>query len=179
MARLPLLIIRCWLILCISIFSVSLGYANTFQVELDQQALQAQLDGMFPVTREEPLMTVSILRPEVLLNGASNRIGLRVALFSTLPNDINYSGVAVVDSKLRYDVNSNAIYLAKPMIRYLEIEGVPAAVLKEIKTMGNSLLRQYLNQTPLYLLGSLSKSESHLTGATIKDGKLVLDLAMK
>jgi len=179
MAGFSSLTARFWLQLCCVFVVISPGYASAFQVELDQETLQSQLDGMFPVTKKEPLMTVSVLRPEVLLNGASNRIGLRVALFATFPDDINYSGVAVVDSKLRYDKANNAIYLAKPIIRFLEIEGVPAVVVKEIRTIGNRLLRQYLSQTPLYLLGSLSQSKTHLTGASIRDGKLVLDLAMK
>jgi hypothetical protein len=134
---------------------------------------------MFPVTREEPLVKLSMLQPQVMLSPENERIGLRLTLLATFPNDTDMTGETVVDGTLRYDITTTALYLDDPEIRFLEIDGIAPAVTREIRTMANGILATYLRSTPIHVLnqkGTASGSSARLKNVRVQQGKLVLDL---
>ena len=151
-------------------------------ITLDRADLQRRIDRLFPIVREDELVSVRLHHPQVILTEHSNRVGLRMQIDATAAQQFAVSGLARVDGVPRFASSTGEIYLDDASIEELQIDGVPTLYLGQIQQLADGVVRDLLQDRPIYTLGQMGESK-HIIGSEIKsigvrDGKLVVELAM-
>jgi hypothetical protein len=153
-----------------------------FIITLDRADLQRRIDRMFPIVREDELVAVRMHHPQLILTGHSDRIGLRVRLDATAAERFSVSGRARVDGVLRFAADTGNFYLDNAGVEELQIDGVPDLYAGQIRQLADRLVRDLLQERPIYTLGQRGESKrimgSKIKSIKVRDGKLVVELAM-
>lgn len=153
-----------------------------FIITLERSDLQRRIERMFPIIRENQLVTVRLYHPQVILAEHSNRIGLRVKVDATAMEQYSFSGLTRVDGILRFVADTGEFFLDNASIEDLQIEGVPQLYADEIRQVADSVIKDVLHNRPIYRLGQMGESKrimgSKLKSVSVRDGKLIVELAM-
>ena len=153
-----------------------------FIITLDRPDLQRRIERMFPIVREDQLVRVRLHHPQVILAEHSNRIGLRISVDATAVEQLSVSGLTRVDGMLRYSGDTGEFFLDDASVEELQIEGVPQLYADEIRQVADNVIRDVLHDQPIYSLGQMGESKrimgSELKSVTVRDGKLIVELAM-
>ena len=171
------------------IFSTALLYlllwapqAMAFTVELTAAELQTQLAGQFPVQQITPYMTVILSDPTLVLKDNSDRIGIDLTVSATTFGNIAGNARGLVDGQLRYAPETGEFFLLNPEVHRLIVAGVPPQYQRDIQALVASVAKQALSTIPIYKLNeedpNQSLAKSYLKSATVRDGKLVLELQL-
>jgi len=151
-------------------------------VTLDRADLQRRVDRLFPIQRENELISVRLHHPQVILTEHSDRIGLRLHVDATAGAQFSVSGNALVDGVLRFTPADGDIFLDDASVEELHIDGVPPLYANQIRQLADSVIRDLLQDYPIYTLGHGSKSQrimgSDIKSVTVHEGKLFLELEM-
>ena len=151
-------------------------------VTLDRADLQHRIERLFPIVREDGLVKVRMHHPQVILTEHSDRIGLRLHIDASIAQQFSVTGRTMVDGILRYVAESGEFYLADANVKEFRIDGVPDLYFYQVQQAVNGVVREFLQNQPIYTLGQRGKPK-RIMGSTIKkitvqDGKLLVELAM-
>lgn len=151
-------------------------------ITLDRADLQRRIDRIFPITREDILVSVQLKHPQVILTESSDRIGLRLQIDAAAADQFSVSGLARVDGVLRFKNNTGEFYLDDASVEELQLDNVAPAVQNQIRQAADGAVRDLLQDQPIYTLGQMGESKrimgSELKSVTVRDSKLILELAM-
>jgi hypothetical protein len=151
-------------------------------ITLDRADLQRRVERMFPITREGELVTVELRHPQVILAEHSDRIGMRLRVHAVAAQQFSVSGSARIDGVLRFDNSMGEFYLDDASVEELQIDNVDPVSLDQIRQLADGLVRDLLQEHPIYTLGQMGESKrimgSELKSVTVRDGKLIVELAM-
>jgi hypothetical protein len=151
-------------------------------ITLDRADLQRRVDRLFPITREDVLVTVKLHHPQVILTEGSDRIGLRLQLDATAAEQLSVSGLARVDGVLRFVSKSGEFYLDDASVEELRLENVAPLYMQEIRQLADGVVRDLLQDRPIYVLGQMGESKrimgNEIKSVTVHDGKLIIELAL-
>ena len=150
-------------------------------VTLDRADLQRRIDRLFPIHRENELLSVRLYHPRVILTEHSDRIGLRMQVDAAAAQ-FSVSGRARVDGVLRFANGSGEFYLDDASVEELEIDGVPSLYVDQIRQLADGVVRDLLQDRPIYTLGQSGEPKrlmgSDIKSVTVRDGKLIVELEM-
>lgn len=148
---------------------------------LDRADLQRRIDRMFPLVREDELISVHLHDPQVILTEHSDRVGLRLRV-DAAATQFSVSGLARVDGVLRFANATGEFYLDDASVEELQIDGIPPLYLDQIQQLADGVVRDLLQERPIYTLGQMGESKrimgSEIKAITVRDGKLIVELAM-
>ena len=151
-------------------------------VELTAGETQAQLADQFPVQQRTPYMTVILSDPVMILEDNSDRIGIDLTVSTTTLGNIAGNARGLVDGQLHYTPKTGEFFLLNPEVRRLHVAGVPEQYQRDIQAVVASVARGALSRIPIYKLNeedpNQSLAKSYLKSATVRDGKLVLELQL-
>ena len=154
------------------------SHAHT--IELDQQQLQQTAKQYFPITQHTPLATITLSRPLVNLDHASQRFGIAVSITLASQNLIVGQGRALVDGELRYQAESGEFYLHDPKLRKISIENMPPEFQPLLQNLTAELAEQTLAPIRVYQLQDDDIKQrilrNRLQSVSIRDDKLILKL---
>jgi hypothetical protein len=156
-------------------------HALTYQLELGQPELQLGLEQMFPVNKSDPLISIFLRDPKVLLQNGSERIGLQAGLSSEIAGGISANGRVTIDGKLRYEPKSGAFYLEDTRIKNLQVDGVPGFYVDQIRQSVEPIVRELMASNPIYVLDdrddTLALSKRQIKSVKVRNGKVFVELA--
>lgn len=151
-------------------------------ITLDRADLQRRIDRLFPITREDVLVTVHLRHPQVILTEGSDRIGLRLQINATAADLFSVSGLARVDGVLRFMSRSGEFYLDDASVEEMQLENISPLYLDQIQQIADGVVRDLLQDRPIYVLGQMGESKrimgSKIKSITVHDGKLIVELAL-
>lgn len=150
------------------------------RIDLDRDDIQSRVAAKLPLRNcALGLACLEMKTATVVLNGGSDRIGIRSELVATLGNR-EMPGVASISGKPRYVPAEGRVYIDDLRIDELQIDGMSRELTQLVRLGGPSLLRGVLQSTPIYTLRGASLRESFARFALQKveviDGKLRLTL---
>jgi len=151
-------------------------------VTLDRAALQRRIERMFPIVREDELIKVRLHHPQVILTEHSDRIGLRLQIDTAAAGQFSVSGSTLVDGMLRFASDSGEFFLDDASVEELQIDGVPSLYLSQIQQLADGVVRDLLQDQPIYTLGQRGEAKrimgSEIKKVSVHDGKLIVELEM-
>jgi hypothetical protein len=151
-------------------------------IELTAEDIQAQLAGQFPVRQERPYITVILSDPVVMLEDNSDRIGVELTVSTTTLGNIVGHARGLVDGRLRYVPQTGEFFLVNPEVRRLQVAGVPQQYQRDMQSVVAAVAKDTLARLPVYRLNEQDPNQAlakrHLKSATVRDGRLVLDLQL-
>jgi hypothetical protein len=151
---------------------------------LSRADLQRRVERLFPIRREDALVSVVLSRPEVMLREGSNRIGLRLHIEASAlqQQQLTTSGTVGVDGVLRFLNSSGEFYLDDASVEELRLGQVPPLYLDEVRQLADGLVRDLLEERPIYVLGQSGESTrimgSELKAVAVRDGRVVVELSL-
>lgn len=155
--------------------------ALNYQLELGQAELQRGLERLFPVSKNDPLISIFLRDPRILLQNGRERIGLRADMVAEMPGGVTASGDVAVDGKLRYEARGGAFYLDQARIGTLHIEGVPQSYTEQIRAAVEPIVRELLATNPIYTIGGDDRASAlasqQIKSVTVRNGKVFVELA--
>ena len=175
---------RLWVILMLTGLASHPASAEDMNliVTLDHADLQRRIERLFPIHRENELLSVRLYHPQVILPKHGNRIGLRLQVDATAADQFSLTGLAGVDGVIRYASANGAFYLDDASVEKLQIDGVPPIYVDQIRQIADGVIRDILKDTPIYTLGQHGEPKrimgSKLKSVTVRDGKLIMELEM-
>lgn len=173
-----------WMGLMMSWLTLQPVYAKDMNliITLDRADLQRRIDRIFPITREDVLVTVQLQHPQVILTENSDRIGLRLQIDATAADQFSVSGLVRVDGVLRFKSKTGEFYLDDASVEELKLDNVAPVFQNQIRQIADGAVRDLLQDQPIYVLGQMGESPrimgSELKSVTVRNGKLILELAM-
>jgi len=145
------------------------------QYAVPKAKLESRLQQSFPLQREvgKGLLSVSLNTPVLNLLADQNRVELLgdFAAHSLLMDAL--TGQFTVSGGLRYDSAEQAIYMQDARLDKLQISTDVAAA-DMLRPFLNTMLREYLNSTPLY---RFQKDELRFAGKTINITSIQIEAA--
>ena len=152
------------------------------QYSVPKAKLVSKLQQTFPLQREvgKGLFSVRMNTPVLNLLVDKNRVELvgDIAAHSLLMETV--TGQFTLSGALRYDRDERAIYIQDAQLDALQISTDPAAA-EMLRPFLNVMLREYLNNTPLYRFQTdelrFAGQEIDITGIQIQSNALLLKLA--
>ncbi len=145
------------------------------QYAVPKAKLVSRLQQSFPIQRDmgKGLLSVSMNSPVLNLLADKNRVELRgdFAARSMLMDAV--MGQFTVSSGLRYDRAEQAIYMQDASLDALQIS-TDAQVADMLRPFLNTMLREYLNSTPLY---HFQPDELRFAGKTINITSIQIEAA--
>jgi len=172
------------LILVLSWSSLTIAQAKDMNlvITLSRSDLQRRVEHLFPIGRDNDLVNVKLTRPKVILREGSDRIGLRLHIDAVAAQQFSVSGVARVDGVLRFLNSTGEFYLDDASIEELQIANIAPLYLDEIRQLADGLVRDLLEEHPIYKLGQRGESTrimgSDIQSITVHDGKMLVELAL-
>lgn len=154
----------------------------SFIITLDRADMQRRVERLFPITREDSMVSMQLHHPEVMLRENSDRIGLRLRLEATAVQQIAISGFAEVNGKLRFERKRGEFYLDDARVEKLTLVDIAPPLVEQIRQFAEVVVRQALQGYPIYALGQTSEPQrfmgSEIKSVMVRDGKLIIELAM-
>ena len=91
-------------------------------------------------------------------------------------------GRGTITTGLRYNPDDYSLYLDKPTIDQLVVQGVPVKYVDRVSDMATELVHARISRTPVYTLDRTDMRQFAaslvLKSFTVRDGKLVITLGM-
>lgn len=175
------LLIALFLAGCVSVQRV--GALLTNRIAFSETQLQSQLDRHYP--RSYPqlggLVTLSVLNPRIAIPRDGDRLHLDFDLGAT---GFGFGGDApaghlALNSALRYDARTHALYLDAPTLESAELPLVGDRVNGTGRDLINRWLREHARTEPVYTLEPAQLRElgsRRVSGVGIENGKVVVRL---
>lgn len=152
---------------------------RTYTIVIPQEQLQASLEDRFPITKTYFfLFTFQYANPRVILEEDFNRIQAGLdAEVSIQGSNKPFKGTVLVSGVPFYVRSQGKFIISDARVEKFSVEGVPQAYSGNINQMATVLLREYLDQQPLYQLNQTDLRQSFLKltlkSIEVKDGNLV------
>jgi len=164
-----------------ALLSSAAADAANLVLTLSRADLQRRVERLFPIRREDALVSVILSDPRVMLRDGSERIGLRLRIGVTAAQS-SAAGSVGVDGVLRFLNSSGEFYLDDASVEELSVDSVPPLYLDEIRQLADGVVRDLLEERPIYVLsqgrGSQGLLGSEVKSVKVRNGQLVVELAL-
>jgi hypothetical protein len=156
--------------------------ALTYTVEITQPELQQQLASIMPVTRNDPLLSVTVSNPLVGFLADSNKISLQATVDTLALSSVRASARLLVVGSIIYQAEQGAFYLRDLEVLKLDSEHIQPQHIETVKRISQTLLNQLLQQQPVYRLKDDNVQEklakAVLKNVEVRGEKLLLTLSL-
>lgn len=153
------------------------------QVAFTAPQLQAYLDRHYPRQYDQlgGLLKLNVSNPQVAIPPDSNRLHLDfdVGIDGLGMRSDKPAGHIAVTSALRYDVDSNALYLEEPELESAELPLIGSRMNATGRDLINGWLRDYARSEPVYKLDQDmldTLGSRRISGTLIQNGRVVIKL---
>ncbi len=153
------------------------------QVAFTAPQLQAYLDRHYPQQYDQlgGLLKLSVSNPQVAIPPDSTRLHLDfdVGIDGLGMRSDRPAGHIAVTSGLRYDVDSNALYLEEPELESAELPLIGSRMNATGRDLVNGWLRDYARSEPVYRLDKEmldTLGSRRIAGTLIQNGRVVIKL---
>ncbi|WP_025915987.1 DUF1439 domain-containing protein [Herminiimonas sp. CN] len=155
------------------ILSACAGLLGPREVEFSQDKLQQSLARHFPLNKRYlALFDIDVSNPTLTLQPQSNRILTTMDASIAPPFAKNaWKGRFAISGGLRFDPARNAIVLTDPRMESIELDGVDAAVSRQVSKLGRVLAEEILNGATLY---ALQPNDLRYAGSRFVPGNIVV-----
>lgn len=127
-----------------------------YEVVIPQEKIDEALAEYFPASKNYlMILEITYSNPQVLLLEEENRI--QVGMDATLNVRVNdepqqLGGGATVTAGLRYEYETQEFFLDDVTFDRLEIQGIPAKWLDQVRTFGAEAAEEFVKRHPVYRL---------------------------
>lgn len=144
------------LALPVATFDAALAGYNFFtsSYTLSKEDLQARLDTRFPMQLgAKELVALELTAPLLSLDAKTNRVMItaKMGVTSGLFKPQRMAGTLGISSALKYDAAAQSILLDQPSTDRLDMDGLSERGAELLTRMGTYLIRQALQDQPLYV----------------------------
>lgn len=149
-----------------------IGLSVNIEVEASQELLSTLAKPMEEVSKSEK--QVSSLIPKLSTKDSSSKDSQE-----KLPIPTKFTGSVNIVASISYDQKAKGIHLSDSKISNLNIEKLPAFLVKDVTQIAEKTLSQKFKEKPIPLKTEtdLEKfASSFLKSVTVKDGKLLVEL---
>lgn len=148
-------------------------------ITLKRQDLQRRIEPKFPVQQDAGVGRVVLYDPVVLLHPGEDRVGLNLSVRVEVLG-LEHTGRAEVKGELQYQSPDGQIYLVRPEITALRVDGLPADLLSPITSTATSLLREQLPKIPVHRLKSAKEqaAKPFVKSVRVRDGAVRVELGL-
>lgn len=155
----------------------------TNQVAFDAEDLQAYLDRQYPRQYDQlgGLLKLNVLNPQVAIpeNGTRLHLDFDVSLDGLGLRGDQPTGHIALTSGLRFDPDSDALYMEEPRLETAELPVVGTRMNATGRDLINGWLRDYARKEPVYRLDADAREQlggRRIAGTLIQNGKVVIKL---
>lgn len=142
-------------VLGFGLFALWKGYrfsSDGLVLSLSERQIQEQLNKRFPIEKNYLISTISLTDPKVALRSGTNRIHFGVVITATIPTQTPVQGSGEFSGEIRYDPQTEDIYLTEVGVERLEIPKLGDKVTAQVKEVSSLLAREALSRFPIYRL---------------------------
>lgn len=150
------------------------------RVVITEEQLQQRLDRRYPRDFEagEGIATLTVQAPQARLHDETLSLAFDLEA-SVAGLRLPLRGHLAIDSGLRFDPQSQALYLHEPHLTRLDLPRVPGAPDQdELFALGDRLLAEYARNEPIYVLDERRQAQvpwgRSVYRVDIEDGRLVI-----
>lgn len=149
------------------------GLLGPRDIEFPLSKLQQSLQRHFPLNnRYMALFDIDVSNPTLALQPQNNRVLTTMDAAIAPPFMKNaWKGRFAISGSLQFDAAKNAIVLTDPRMEKIELEGVDAAVSRQVSKLGRLLAEEILNGATLY---ALQPNDLRYAGTRFVPGNIVV-----
>lgn len=148
-------------------------------LEYSAEDLNSKIRPLFPVSRNDDLLSVKLDQPEIVFNRAQNKLGLRFNV-EAKSLGLTLRGRTLVEGVVEYRPANGSFYIASPAMTELAISGVPDFVAKPLRKLISFAADYALKDKPIYTFDPQNFKEqlarNHLNAVRISDNRLVVEV---
>lgn len=168
-------------LVCIALVFCLASTALAYEVVITQEKLQAKLDAMMPIERKEFILAIVISEPKLELLAETNEVAVGLNVSATAPGGLRGAGKGRLRGEVRYASESGAFFIDRPVLETLEIERVPQALSRDIKSIAQLAISEALVAYPIYTLDDTDlqqrMAKSMLKSVRVQNSALVFELS--
>jgi Protein of unknown function (DUF1439) len=161
-------------------------YGKEYVYRFDEAQLRQALSGRLPIQRSYLLIfQVTLDNPRVTLANGSDRVnaGLDVTLNIHMGREpLPLSGSVDISGGIRYDSGKGQLFLTRPAIEHLELQGIPEQYASRVTSALTKALDEYYTDHPIYTLSTLNAKQLAarliLKSVVVKEQELVVTLGI-
>lgn len=157
--------------------------SNDIKIEFTAEELQAKIDEQFPRKKQKFLFTIEMKEPGILLENASDRLGLKIKTDVSILGANALEGFLFVNGNVDYDPKTAELFMTDPKVQAIEIDGLPDQYKERVEEILATAIEEYLSHLPFYQLKAEDTKQSLasllLKSVYVKRGKLVVVLSLE
>lgn len=146
-------------------------------IELSEAELQSRLDQRFPIEKSAVVAKVALDHPRVVLDAASDRIGIECEAHAIAVFAGEHHGKVAVNGRLEYDRETSTVYLVDPEIVRMEFPDLPQEHLPMIRDAASIALKTKLARIPLHQLDGVPE-RALVQSVDVKEGRVIVELGL-
>jgi len=175
-------------LLLIAAFAAAWFYfrGEDYVVRLREEDIRQQLDRQLPLKRTFlRIFEVELAHARVQLHDGSDRIdvGVDVQLSLHIGHETRPLGGSVdLETGIRYEPANGGFYLTDPLVKRLDLQGVPAEYEARAQRVVGEVLREFLRLRPVYTLRAVDAKRAAarllLERVVVENRELVVTLGI-
>lgn len=168
------------------------GFSHT--LSFTEAELQEKIDPQFPLEKSKGPLTLTLDSPEVSLREDVDRIGVKAhakvsagmieSLLGDAIDDVKDMAdwTVAIDGRLDYDPETGTLYFVDPVVRDVQIKGLPEAQIGNVTELATELVGNKLGRIKLYTLDESDVKQRlarlSLKSVEVSGGKLLVTLGL-
>ncbi len=157
--------------------------SNDIKIVFTADELQAKVDEQFPREKQKFLFTIKLTDPGVLLENASDLLGLKIKTQVSILGANALEGFLFVNGHVDYNPKTAELFMTNPTVQAIEIDGLPEKYKERVEEILATAIEEYLAHLPFYQLKAKDFKQSLasllLKSVSVKNGKLVVILSLE
>jgi len=126
--------------------------AHAYDLLITEQQLQDTLNQQLPYRHNGQWMSLSITQAQLDLLGEGNRVALHNDFILVSQLGLQSRGNLHAEGTVRFDNDQKAFFIDEPVIKDVDIEGVPEQFRASVIQLAQQTLSPALSERPVYVL---------------------------
>ena len=126
--------------------------AHAYDLLITEQQLQDTLNQQLPYRHNGQWMSLSITQAQLDLLGEGNRVALHNDFILVSQLGLQSRGNLHAEGTVRFDNDQKAFFIDEPIIKDVDIEGVPEQFKASVIQLAQQTLSPALSERPVYVL---------------------------
>lgn len=126
--------------------------AHAYDLLITEQQLQDTLNQQLPYRHNGQWMSLSITQAQLDLLGEDNRVALQNDFILVSQLGLQSRGNLHAEGTVRFDNDQKAFFIDEPIIKDVDIEGVPEQFKASVIQLAQQTLSPALSERPVYVL---------------------------
>ncbi|MAE20900.1 MAG: hypothetical protein CMK92_00555 [Pseudomonas sp.] len=126
--------------------------AHAYDLLITEQQLQDTLNQQLPYRHNGQWMSLSITQAQLDLLGEGNRVALQNDFILVSQLGLQSRGNLHAEGTVRFDNDQKAFFIDEPIIKDVDIEGVPEQFKASVIQLAQQTLSPALSERPVYVL---------------------------